>query len=55
METHCRIAFSWNRGLIRLRGLYMGLEHMGKGVNTALGPMMNLGRVANGGRCVYLF
>ena len=28
----------------------MGQEHAGKGVNVALGPMMNLGRVAEGGR-----
>lgn len=40
----------WNRRLIRLRGLYMGLEHYGKGVHVALGPMMNIGRVAQGGR-----
>ena len=40
----------WNRDLIRRRGVYMGREHVGKGVNVALGPMMNLGRVAEGGR-----
>ena len=28
----------------------MGREHTGKGVNIALGPMMNMGRVAEGGR-----
>ena len=28
----------------------MGMEHKGKGVNIALGPMMNMGRVAQGGR-----
>jgi hypothetical protein len=28
----------------------MGREHVGKGVNVALGPMMNIGRVAGGGR-----
>lgn len=28
----------------------MGEEHRGKGVNVALGPMTNLGRVAAGGR-----
>ena len=43
-------AASFNRHLIRLRGLYMGREHAGKGVNIALGPMMNMGRVAQGGR-----
>ena len=26
------------------RGVAMGQEHKGKGVNIALGPMMNLGR-----------
>ena len=40
----------FNRELIRRRGLFMGQEHAGKGVNVALGPMMNLGRVAEGGR-----
>ena len=28
----------------------MGREHVGKGVNVALGPMMNMGRQAQGGR-----
>ena len=28
----------------------MGQEHVGKGVNIALGPMMNMGRVAQAGR-----
>lgn len=28
----------------------MGKEHLAKGVNIALGPMMNLGRNAEGGR-----
>jgi beta-glucosidase-like glycosyl hydrolase len=41
---------SFNRKLIRLRGLYMGFEHRAKGVNVALGPMMNLGRIPQGGR-----
>lgn len=35
---------------MRLRGLAMGREHVGKGVNVALGPMMNMGRIAQGGR-----
>ncbi|KAF8064003.1 glycoside hydrolase family 3 protein [Lyophyllum atratum] len=48
--TGINAAATFNRSLIRLRGLYMGLEHVGKGVNVALGPMMNLGRVAEGGR-----
>lgn len=48
--TALNAAATWNRRLIRLRGLFMGQEHVGKGVNVALGPMMNMGRVANGGR-----
>ena len=43
-------AASFNLGLIRTRGLFVGREHRGKGVNVALGPMMNMGRVAQGGR-----
>ncbi|KAG6333169.1 hypothetical protein ID866_5915 [Astraeus odoratus] len=43
-------ASTWDRVLIRARGLAMGEEFKGKGVNVALGPMMNLGRVAQGGR-----
>ncbi|KAH7882461.1 glycoside hydrolase family 3 protein [Phlebopus sp. FC_14] len=43
-------ASTWNRELIRARGLAMGQEFKGKGVNVALGPMMNMGRVAAGGR-----
>lgn len=44
------VATTFNRTLMRLRGYSMGSEHVGKGVNVALGPMMNLGRVAEGGR-----
>ncbi|KAF5329361.1 hypothetical protein D9619_009183 [Psilocybe cf. subviscida] len=43
-------AASWNRALIRQRGIAMGQEHRGKGVNIQLGPMMNMGRVAQAGR-----
>lgn len=43
-------ASTWNRALLRARGIAMGEEFRGKGVNVALGPMMNLGRVAQGGR-----
>ncbi|KAG9308256.1 glycoside hydrolase superfamily [Chiua virens] len=43
-------ASTWNRALIRARGLAMGQEFKAKGVNLALGPMMNMGRVAQGGR-----
>ena len=40
----------WKRSLLRARGIAMGKEHVGKGVNIALGPMMNIGRVPQGGR-----
>ncbi|KZV61087.1 glycoside hydrolase family 3 protein [Peniophora sp. CONT] len=43
-------ATTWSRSLIRARGLAMGQEFVGKGVNVALSPMMNLGRDAQGGR-----
>ena len=43
-------ATTWNRTLIRQRGKAMGAEFKGKGVNVALGPMMNMGRVPQGGR-----
>ncbi|KAF5342976.1 hypothetical protein D9758_013665 [Tetrapyrgos nigripes] len=43
-------ASTWNRRLIRERGLAMGREHVGKGVNVALGPMMNMGCIAQEGR-----
>ncbi|TFK37529.1 glycoside hydrolase family 3 protein [Crucibulum laeve] len=48
--TGINAAATFNRPLIRMRGLFMGREHVGKGVNVALGPMMNMGRVAQGGR-----
>ncbi|KAG9120470.1 hypothetical protein FRC07_004026 [Ceratobasidium sp. 392] len=40
----------WDRDLIRQRGEAMGREFKGKGIHVALGPMMNLGRFAAGGR-----
>lgn len=43
-------AATWDKNLIFKRGQAMGQEHRGKGVNVALGPMMNMGRVAAGGR-----
>ncbi|KZV95241.1 glycoside hydrolase family 3 protein [Exidia glandulosa HHB12029] len=43
-------AASFDRALIRARGVAMGEEFRGKGVHVQLGPMMNLGRVAQGGR-----
>ncbi|KAI0669069.1 glycoside hydrolase superfamily [Trametes maxima] len=43
-------ASTWQRSLIRARGLAMGQEFKGKGVHVALGPMMNMGRIAQGGR-----
>lgn len=35
---------------MRTRGLYMGQEFKGKGANIALGPMMNMGRIPQGGQ-----
>jgi len=43
-------AATFDKDLINQRGVAMGAEHRGKGVNVALGPMTNLGRVAAGGR-----
>ncbi|KDN36528.1 hypothetical protein RSAG8_10775, partial [Rhizoctonia solani AG-8 WAC10335] len=43
-------AATWDRELIRARGEALGEEFRGKGVNVALGPAMNLARVAAGGR-----
>ncbi|KAF9468335.1 glycoside hydrolase family 3 protein [Collybia nuda] len=48
--TGVNVAATFNKQLMRLRGLAMGQEHVGKGVNVALGPMMNMGRIAQGGR-----
>ncbi|KAF8319075.1 glycoside hydrolase [Clavulina sp. PMI_390] len=43
-------ATTWDRDLILQRGVAMGEEFRGKGVNVALGPMMNLARNAAAGR-----
>jgi len=43
-------ATTWDRDLVYARSVAMGQEYRGKGVNIALTPMMNLGRVAKGGR-----
>ncbi|KAJ7274090.1 glycoside hydrolase family 3 protein [Mycena rebaudengoi] len=43
-------AATFNRDLIRQRGVAMGAEFRGKGVNVALGPMMNLMRAPAAGR-----
>ncbi|KAL0952835.1 hypothetical protein HGRIS_007060 [Hohenbuehelia grisea] len=48
--TGINTAATFNRRFMRLRGLFMGREFVGKGVNIALGPMMNLARVAQAGR-----
>ncbi|OJT07008.1 hypothetical protein TRAPUB_2138 [Trametes pubescens] len=48
--TGLSAAATWQRALIRARGLAIGQEFKGKGVEVALGPMMNLGRIAQGGR-----
>ena len=44
------VASTWNRTLLRLRGQAMGAEFRGKGINVALGPVMNMGRHPQGGR-----
>ena len=46
MNRICR----WKRSLFRARGVGVGEEFVGKGINVALGPMMNLARVPLGGR-----
>ncbi|ODN77490.1 hypothetical protein L202_04664 [Cryptococcus amylolentus CBS 6039] len=43
-------AATFDKDLIYARGYAMGQEFKGKGVNVALGPMTNMGRVAAGGR-----
>ncbi|KAF8312329.1 glycoside hydrolase [Clavulina sp. PMI_390] len=43
-------AATWDRQLIRDRGKAMGYQHRTKGSNVQLGPMMNMGRNAQGGR-----
>ncbi|KDQ10604.1 glycoside hydrolase family 3 protein [Botryobasidium botryosum FD-172 SS1] len=43
-------AATFDRNLIRERAKAMGAEFYGKGVHVALGPMMNMGRVAEAGR-----
>jgi len=43
-------AATWDVDLIKARGVAMGEEHRGKGVNVALGPMTNMGRQAAAGR-----
>ncbi|KAG2152791.1 glycoside hydrolase family 3 protein [Suillus clintonianus] len=45
-----QVASTWNRALMRARGLALGQEFKGKGVNIANGPMMNMGRIPQGGR-----
>ncbi|EAU87685.2 cellulose-binding beta-glucosidase [Coprinopsis cinerea okayama7 len=44
------VAATFNRRLIRERGLLMGREFKGKGVHISLGPAMNMARVPQGGR-----
>lgn len=43
-------AVRFDKDLMYARGYAMGEEFKGKGVNVALGPMTNMGRVAAGGR-----
>ncbi|KAK8865976.1 hypothetical protein IAR55_001126 [Kwoniella newhampshirensis] len=44
------VASTFDKDLMYARGYAMGQEFRGKGVNVALGPMTNMGRVAAGGR-----
>ncbi|KAJ7735027.1 beta-glucosidase [Mycena metata] len=44
------VAATFNRTLMNQRGVAMGQEFKGKGVNVALGPMMNLMRASAAGR-----
>lgn len=44
------VAATFDRGLMRKRGIALGAEFAGKGVNVALGPMMNLMREPEAGR-----
>ncbi|KAJ4494293.1 glycoside hydrolase family 3 protein [Lentinula lateritia] len=44
------VAATFNRTLMQQRGVAMGQEFRGKGVNVALGPMMNLMRAPAAGR-----
>ncbi|EJD43876.1 glycoside hydrolase family 3 protein [Auricularia subglabra TFB-10046 SS5] len=43
-------AATFNRKLMRSRGVAMGAEFAGKGVNVAFGPAMNMARAPTGGR-----
>jgi beta-glucosidase len=43
-------AATFNRNLMNKRGVAIGAEFRGKGVNVALGPMMNMMRAPEGGR-----
>ncbi|KAG2065205.1 glycoside hydrolase family 3 protein [Suillus decipiens] len=45
-----QVASTWNRALMRARGLALGQEFKGKGANVAQGPFLNMGRVPQGGR-----
>ena len=42
--------YRWSRSLFRSRGVALGEEFRGKGVNVAFGPAMNMARVVNAGR-----
>ncbi|KAF8305963.1 beta-glucosidase [Clavulina sp. PMI_390] len=44
------VASTWDRKLMRDKGQAVAYQHRTKGSNVQLGPMMNLGRVAQGGR-----
>ncbi|SCV70580.1 BQ2448_3342 [Microbotryum intermedium] len=44
------VAATWDKDLMYKRGVAMGKEFRGKGVNVALSPMMNLARTPEAGR-----
>ncbi|KAJ3277406.1 hypothetical protein HK104_003323 [Borealophlyctis nickersoniae] len=44
------VAATFDKTLMETRGRLMGAEFRGKGANVALAPMMNMGRVPEGGR-----
>lgn len=49
-SAYTQLTLRFDKKLIRERGYAMGQEFRGKGINVALGPMTNMGRVAAGGR-----
>ena len=44
------VVASWDLDLMRQYGAALGKEQLTKGTNIMLGPMVNIARVAHGGR-----